>query len=329
MGAIRSIKKVLKSRPTLEGAGVHLKRAFGNQHVPQLDPFLLLDDFHSSNPDDYLAGFPWHPHRGIETITYVLHGKVEHGDSMGNEGIISSGDVQWMTAGSGIIHQEMPKGQANGLMWGFQLWANLPASHKMMEPRYRDVKSHQIPEVKIESSPAGDAGRSARGANAGPAAKGARGSSAVVKVICGEVGGVRGPVQDIITDPEYLDIVVPPDASFRHRVHSGYTAFAYVIEGAGNFEPDGDPFSYEAEGRNYFDFKRERAIGPESLVIFNDGDELVISTGPDRLRFLLVSGKPIGEPVAWWGPIVMNTQEELRVAFDEYDRGTFLKHGKK
>jgi redox-sensitive bicupin YhaK (pirin superfamily) len=314
MGDIRSIKKVLKSKPTLEGAGVHLKRAFGNQHVPQLDPFLLLDDFHSSNPDDYLAGFPWHPHRGIETITYVLHGKVEHGDSMGNKGIISSGDVQWMTAGSGIVHQEMPKGQADGLMWGFQLWANLPASHKMMEPRYRDVKSHQIPEVKVES---------------GSADKGSRGSSAVIRVICGEVGGVRGPVQDIITDPEYLDVVVPPNASFRHRVRSGYTAFAYVIEGAGNFEPDGDPFSYEAEGRNWFDFKRERAIGPESLVIFDDGDELAISTGPDRVRFLLVSGKPIGEPVAWWGPIVMNTQEELRVAFDEYDRGTFLKHGKR
>ena len=305
MPLIRKIKKVLKSRPTLEGAGVHLRRAFGNQHVPQLDPFLLLDDFHSSNPDDYLAGFPWHPHRGIETITYVLHGKVEHGDSMGNKGIISSGDVQWMTAGSGIIHQEMPKGQADGLMWGFQLWANLPASHKMMDPRYRDVKSHQIPEVKVA------------------------GSSAVIKVICGEVQGVRGPVQDIITDPEYLDVVVPPNASFRHRVRGGYTAFAYVIEGAGNFEPDGDPFRYEAEGKNWFDIKRERAIGPESLVMFDDGDELAISTGPDRVRFLLVSGKPIGEPVAWWGPIVMNTQEELRIAFEEYDRGTFLKHGKR
>jgi hypothetical protein len=174
MPILRKIKKVLKSKPTLEGAGVHLKRAFGNQHVPQLDPFLLLDDFHSSNPDDYLAGFPWHPHRGIETITYVLHGKVEHGDSMGNKGIISSGDVQWMTAGSGIIHQEMPKGQADGLMWGFQLWANLPASHKMMEPRYRDVKSHQIPEVKV-------------------------GNGAVIKIISGTVEGVRGPVQDIIT----------------------------------------------------------------------------------------------------------------------------------
>ncbi len=320
MPIIRKIKKLLKSTPTLEGAGVHLKRAFGNQHVPQLDPFLLLDDFHSSNPDDYLAGFPWHPHRGIETITYVLHGKVEHGDSMGNKGTISSGDVQWMTAGSGIIHQEMPIGQSNGLMWGFQLWANLPASHKMMEPRYRDVKSHQVPEVKVEGGAAVEGSR----ANGGT-----RGGSALIKIICGEVAGVRGPVRDIITDPECLDVVVPPKTSFNHRVHKGYTAFAYVIEGSGNVEPDGEPFSYEMEGGSWFDFKRERAIGPESLVIFDDGDELVISTGPDRLRFLLVSGKPIGEPVAWWGPIVMNTQEELRIAFDEYERGAFLKHGKK
>jgi quercetin 2,3-dioxygenase len=316
MPTIRKIKKLLKSKPTLEGAGVHLKRAFGFHHVPELDPFLLLDDFHSSNPDDYLAGFPWHPHRGIETITYVLHGTVEHGDSMGNKGIISSGDIQWMTAGSGIIHQEMPKGQHDGLMWGFQLWANLPASHKMMDPRYRDVKSHQVPEVKVEGGAAGEGTRTS-------------GGSALVKIICGDVAGVRGPVRDIITDPEYLDVVVSPKTCFSHRVRKGYTAFAYVIEGSGNFEPDGDPFGYEAEGRSWFDFKRERAIGPESLVIFDDGEEIAISTGSERVRFLLVSGKPIREPVAWWGPIVMNTQEELRVAFDEYERGTFLKHGKK
>ncbi len=304
MTVVRRIKKVFMSRPTLEGAGVHLKRAFGFQQVPQLDPFLLLDDFHSKNPDDYLAGFPWHPHRGIETITYVLYGKVEHGDSMGNSGVISSGDIQWMTAGSGIIHQEMPKGRSDGLMWGFQLWANLPASHKMMEPRYRDVQSHQVPEVKI-------------------------GGGSVIKVIAGEVAGVKGPVRDIVTDPEYLDVVMPPSTTFGHRVQKGYTAFAYVIEGAGAFEPDGNPFDYEVEGRNYFDFKRERAIGPESVVMFDDGEEIDILSGSHPLRFLLVSGKPIGEPVAWYGPIVMNTQDELRVAFEEYERGTFLKHAKK
>jgi redox-sensitive bicupin YhaK (pirin superfamily) len=304
MPTIRKIKKLLRSKPTLEGAGVHLKRAFGFHHVPELDPFLLLDDFHSSNPDDYLAGFPWHPHRGIETITYMLYGTVEHGDSMGNKGIISSGDVQWMTAGSGIIHQEMPKGRHDGLMWGFQLWANLPASHKMMEPRYREVKSHQIPEVKAAGG-------------------------ALIRVIAGRVDGTRGPVRDIITDPEYLDVVVSPKTRFSHPVRKGYTAFAYVIEGSGAFEPDSDPFAYEMEGSNWFDTKRERAIGPESLVIFDDGDELAILTGSERVRFLLVSGKPIHEPVAWWGPIVMNTQEELRVAFEEYDRGTFLKHGNK
>ena len=304
MSRIRKIRKVLHSRPTLEGAGVHLKRAFGYQHVPQLDPFLLLDDFHSNNPKEYIKGFPWHPHRGIETITYVLHGKVEHGDSMGNKGLISSGDVQWMTAGSGIIHQEMPKGREDGLMWGFQLWANLPASHKMMEPRYRDVKYHQIPEVRLTNN-------------------------VTMKIICGKVNGTSGPVQDIVTDPEYLDVTVPPDTMFIHRVQEGYTAFAYVIKGRGYFEPERNPYGYEVEGKNYFDFKRECLIGAESLVIFDDGEELSVSTGGESVRFLLVSGKPIREPVAWYGPIVMNTQEELRIAFEEYQNGTFLKHGRR
>ncbi len=302
MSKIRKIRKVFNSRPTLEGAGVHLKRVFGYQHVPQLDPFLLLDDFHSNNPDEYIKGFPWHPHRGIETITYVLYGKVEHGDSMGNKGVISSGDVQWMTAGSGIIHQEMPKGREDGLLWGFQLWDNLPASHKMMEPRYRDVQHHQIPEIRLNNN-------------------------VTVKIICGEVNRARGPVQDIVTDPEYLDVSVPPDTMFIHRVQEGYTVFAYVIEGRGYFEPERDPYGYEVEGRNYFDFKRDCLIGAESLVIFDDGNELSISTGEEGLRFLLISGKPIREPVAWYGPIVMNTQEELRIAFEEYQSGTFLKHG--
>lgn len=304
MTAIRGVRKVLRSKPTLEGAGVHLKRAFGYPHVPQLDPFLLLDDFHSDNPGDYIQGFPWHPHRGIETITYVLYGKVEHGDSMGNEGVILSGDVQWMTAGSGIIHQEMPKGRDDGKMWGFQLWANLPASHKMMEPRYRDVKSEQIPEVGLESG-------------------------VKIKVICGEVNDVKGPVQDIIIDPEYLDVSIPANTDFTHRVQKGYMVFAYVIEGKGCFEPERDPYGYEVEGRNYFDFERECPLGPENLIIFEEGEDLSISSEEEGVRFLLVSGKPIGEPVAWYGPIVMSTQEELRIAFEEYKSGTFLKHGRK
>ncbi len=304
MGKIRNIKKILKSKPTIEGAGVHLKRAFGYSQVPSLDPFLLLDDFHSDEPKDYIKGFPWHPHRGIETITYVLYGKVEHGDSMGNKGTISSGDVQWMTAGSGIIHQEMPKGQKDGLMWGFQLWANLPASQKMMDPRYRDIKSDQIPEVTLDHE-------------------------VRIKIICGEITGVRGPVEGIVIDPEYLDITVPSKFNFTYPVKRGYTVFAYVIEGKGYFDPGRNSYAYEVGGTNYFDFKRECFMGSETLILFDEGDEVVISTEEKPVRFLLISGKPIKEPVAWYGPIVMNTQEELRVAFEEYQNGTFIKHKKK
>jgi quercetin 2,3-dioxygenase len=303
MKKVRPIKKVLKSRPTLEGAGVHLKRAFGNQQVPLLDPFLLLDDFHSNNPDHYLRGFPWHPHRGIETITYVLRGRVEHGDSMGNSGTIESGDVQWMTAGSGIIHQEMPKGQKDGLLWGFQLWANLPSSHKMMDPRYREIKKNQIPETRLESG-------------------------VKVKIICGEMNGVKGPVRDIVTSPEYLDIALPSQSNFTYPAPKGHTVFAYVMDGKGYFGPERNAYAYEVEGANYFDLKRDCMMGPESLVIFDDGDEVAISTEETPVRFLFVSGKPIKEPVAWYGPIVMNTQEELRIAFEEYEKGTFIKHRK-
>jgi redox-sensitive bicupin YhaK (pirin superfamily) len=287
MANIRRIRKILKSQPTIEGAGVHLKRAFGYQQVPELDPFLLLDDFHSNNPDEYIKGFPWHPHRGIETITYVLYGKVEHGDSMGNKGTISSGDIQWMTAGSGIIHQEMPKGQEDGLMWGFQLWANLPASQKMMDPRYQDIKSQQVPEITLDGG-------------------------VKVKIICGEINGLKGPVEDIVIDPEYMDITVPPKSSFTRSVKRGHKAFAYVIEGEGYYDEDRDSNPFEM-------------VGPESLVIFDDGDEVVISAEDGAVRALFVSGKPIGEPVAWHGPIVMNTQEELRIAFEEYENGTFIK----
>jgi len=300
MNAIRKISKIWKSKPTLEGAGVHLKRAFGYYQVPQLDPFLLLDDFHSDNPADYLKGFPWHPHRGIETITYVLHGRVEHGDSMGNKGVIGSGDIQWMTAGSGIIHQEMPLGDEQGLMWGFQLWANLPASHKMMAPRYQGLTAAEIPEATL---------RDVR-----------------VKVVCGEIGGVRGPVQDVVVDPEYLDVTVPEETTFTHAIKRGYTAFAYVIDGKGYFDLERNPYSHEVVGTSYFDFQRTCECSAENLVLFGDGDAVAVTTQASPVRFLLVSGRPIGEPVAWYGPIVMNSQEELETAFKEYEEGTFLKH---
>jgi redox-sensitive bicupin YhaK (pirin superfamily) len=301
MNTVRKISKVWKSKPTVEGAGVHLKRAFGNYQVPLFDPFLLLDDFHSDYPPHYLKGFPWHPHRGIETITYVLHGRVEHGDSMGNSGVIESGDVQWMTAGSGIIHQEMPRGTDAGLMWGFQLWANLPASHKMMAPRYRGLVAADIPEASLN----GDV---------------------KVKVICGSVDGVHGPVRDVVVDPQYLDVTVPAETTFAHPIKRGYTAFAYVIEGEGYFDPERNAYAHEVVGANYFDFQRQCKCSAEDLVLYGDGDAVAITTQERPVRFLLVSGRPIGEPVAWYGPIVMNTQEELQVAFDEYEKGTFIKH---
>jgi redox-sensitive bicupin YhaK (pirin superfamily) len=277
----RKIIDVRKSKPTIEGAGVRLLRAFG-YNDPYLDPFLLLDDFHSSNPSDYVAGFPWHPHRGIETITYMLKGEVAHGDSLGNKGVIGSGDVQWMTAGSGIIHEEMPH-QSSPMLHGFQLWANLPSHHKMMHPRYRDVKRDQIPEVRLE------------GAN--------------VKVICGELKGVKGPVQDIVTDPEYLDVTLQPNSIFKHPVGRGRNAFAYVVSGG-----------------VFFDETKRDLISPEHLVIFGEGDSVSVYADENSARFLLVSGKPIGEPVAWCGPIVMNTEGELDQAFREYQTGTFIKH---
>jgi redox-sensitive bicupin YhaK (pirin superfamily) len=299
----RKIVKVLKSKPTIEGAGVHLKRAFGFSQVPQFDPFLMLDDFRSDNPEDYRKGFPWHPHRGIETITYVIRGDVEHGDSMGNKGIISSSDVQWMTAGSGIIHQEMPKGDPDGSMYGFQLWANLPKSNKMMDPRYRDVKIDQIPEVVQENG-------------------------SKIRIICGKVGTAQGPVRDIVIDPEYLDITLPPGSEFVHPTKRGHTVLSYVIEGKGYFCKEMEPFSYEMEGASYFDMKRDPFLANGDLVLFGDGDQVMVWTEGDPVRFLLISGKPIGEPVAWYGPIVMNTREELRVAFEEYNNGTFIKHKK-
>ena len=268
----------------MEGAGVRLKRAFGYAD-PSLDPFLLLDDFHSDDPNDYIAGFPWHPHRGIETITYMLHGKVEHGDSLGNGGAIEAGDVQWMTAGSGIIHQEMPqKDEKDPKLAGFQLWANLPASHKMMEPRYREVKKEQIPEVSINDK-------------------------VKIKIVAGEINGVKGPVEDIFTEPEYFDVAMDPNSAFNHSIKEGNNVIAYIIE-----------------GEAYFDEDNETLVGAENLVIYRDGDQVLIRTTKKNVRFLLISGKPIKEPVAWRGPIVMNTDEELRIAFQEYQNGTFIKH---
>ncbi len=280
----RKTQRIIKSRPTIEGAGVNLKRVFGFGEVTLFDPFLLLDDFRSGNPEHYLKGFPWHPHRGIETITYMLTGNIEHGDSMGNRGVISSGDTQWMTAGSGIIHQEMPKGGPDGRMEGFQLWANLPSSHKMMDPRYRDIKSGQVPEVMLENG-------------------------VKIKIICGKVGDQQGPVKDVVIDPEYLDITVPAKSEFAHETKRGHAVFAYVIEGKARFD------------------KRKGAfMGNETLCLFDDGDHILVSTEGDAVRFLLISGRPINEPVAWYGPIVMNTDEELETAFEEYRNGTFIKH---
>jgi redox-sensitive bicupin YhaK (pirin superfamily) len=300
MAKTRKIHKVIKSKPTIEGAGVHLKRVFGNREVPLFDPFLLLDDFRNTDPYEYIKGFPWHPHRGIETITYVLKGDVEHGDSMGNKGVITSGDMQWMTAGSGIIHQEMPKGDDNGVMEGFQLWANLPQSRKMMPPRYRDIKSSQVPEVVTKSG-------------------------AKVKVICGSVEGKQGPVTDIVIDPEYLDVTVPALSEFVHKTPRGHTVFAYVIGGKGIFCNEKNPYAYDVEGVNYFDMERDHYIRNGTAVLFDDGDQVTVAAQGEPVRFLLISGRPIKEPVAWYGPIVMNTEEELRVAFEEYQNGTFIK----
>jgi redox-sensitive bicupin YhaK (pirin superfamily) len=281
MTGIRKIAQIMMSTPTIEGAGVHLKRAFGHAEVPLLDPFLLLDDFHSDNPEDYLAGFPWHPHRGIETVTYVLKGKVKHGDSIGNRGVIQPGDVQWMTAGSGIIHQEMPKGSQG--IWGFQLWVNLPATQKMMEPRYRGIIADQIPEVHPEHG-------------------------VTIKVISGEVDSIRGPVEDLVVAIEYLDISMEPHSVFEHPIKRDNKAFAYVIEGNGFFEPE-----------------QENPIEIEKVVILEDGDSVTVEAGEHGLRYLLISGEPIGEPVAWYGPIVMNSKEELELAFKEFREGTFIK----
>lgn len=298
--SIRPVKKLARAKPAVEGAGVRLRRAFGFGATSDFDPFLLLDDFRNDTPEDYFAGFPWHPHRGIETITYVLAGTVEHGDSMGNHGAIAAGDLQWMTAGRGIIHQEMPRGDATGRMHGFQLWANLPARLKMTTPRYQEVKAAEIPEVTA------DDGTRAR-------------------VICGSFWGKKGPVEGIAADPVYIDVSVPPGKRAVLPVETTRHAFAYVFAGAGKFCNASAPLAVPTEPVGWLDTTPPTEADNRSLVLFDSGDDVAVQAGDEGIRFLLVSGKPLQEPVAWYGPIVMNTQQELQQAFQELNEGTFLK----
>ncbi len=301
--SIRPVKQLIKAKPTVEGAGVQLQRAFGFGRTEDFDPFLLLDDFRNERPEDYRAGFPWHPHRGIETITYVLAGTVDHADSLGNSGSVGPGDVQWMTAGSGIIHQEMPQGDADGRMHGFQLWANLPSSLKMTAPRYQDIEAAAIPEVTDDD--------------------GTR-----VRVICGSLWGQTGPVEGIAADPQYIDIFVPPLQRKSIPVETQRHAFAYVFEGSGRFCNASDPLAVPTEGVGWSDTSPSEEADNRTLILFGSGDEVTVEAGEQGIRFLLVSGKPLREPVAWYGPIVMNTQQQLQEAFSEFQAGTFLKHGK-
>ena len=298
--AIRNVKRLAKSKPTLEGAGVHLRRAFGFGSTSDTDPFLLLDDFRNERPEDYLPGFPWHPHRGIETITYVLAGTVAHGDSLGNRGTIGAGDIQWMTAGRGIIHQEMPKGDADGRMHGFQLWANLPSSLKMNPPRYQDVKAKDVP-VAVDDD------------------------GAEVRVVCGNYRGTRGPVEDVAAKPVYLDVTVPAGRRKVLPVETTSQAFAYVFAGEGRFCNASGPLAVPTEPASWADTHPPPHADNRTLVLFDRGDEVVVQAGDDGIRFLLVSGQPLGEPVAWYGPVVMNTQDELRAAFRQLEEGTFLR----
>jgi hypothetical protein len=300
--SIRPIRRVTQATPAIEGAGVRLRRAFGFGKTNDFDPFLLLDDLRNERPEDYRAGFPWHPHRGIETITYVLAGTVEHRDHLGNRGVLGAGDVQWMTAGSGIIHQEMPEGDEGGRMHGFQLWANLPSSLKMTRPRYQDVSGRDIPEVVDDD--------------------GTR-----VRVVCGSFWGQQGPVEGIAADPRYLDVSVPPRQRKRLAVETSRHAFAYVFEGSGSFRDASEPRGVRTEGVGTEGppAPTRAEAGNRSLVLFDEGDEIVVQAGDEGIRFLLVSGKPIDEPVAWYGPIVMNTEDQLQDAYRELKDGTFIK----
>jgi redox-sensitive bicupin YhaK (pirin superfamily) len=298
--SMRPIKRIVEARPTIEGAGVRLRRAFGFGETGDFDPFLLFDDFRNENPADYAAGFPWHPHRGIETITYVLAGEVDHGDSLGNSGTLGAGDVQWMTAGSGILHQEMPRGNDRGHMHGFQLWANLPRSLKMTAPRYQDVPSSEIPEVTDDDG-------------------------TVVRIVVGEFWGKRGPVDGIAADPRYLDVFVPAGVRKSLPVETTRHAFAYVFDGSGTFRAASEPRAVKTDRVGESDHAVIDETGNRSLVLFDSGDEVTVQAGDRGIRFLLVSGQPLEEPVAWQGPIVMNTPEELRQAYAELRNGTFIK----
>jgi redox-sensitive bicupin YhaK (pirin superfamily) len=298
--SLRPVKQIVEARPTIEGAGVKLRRAFGFGDTTEFDPFLLFDDFRNERPEDYAAGFPWHPHRGIETVTYVLAGEVSHGDSLGNAGVLGAGDVQWMTAGSGILHQEMPSGDSRGQMHGFQLWANLPAAQKMTEPRYQDVASGDIPEVVDDD--------------------GTR-----VRVICGSFWGETGPVDGIAADPRYLDVWVPAERRKTLPVETSRNAFAYVFEGSGTFRDASEPFAAPTETVGSVPGAEPAVTGDRSLVVFDRGDSVTVHSGEAGMRFLLVSGEPLQEPVAWHGPIVMNTEEQLRQAYAELKAGTFVK----
>ena len=299
--SIRPVKSIIEAKPVLEGAGVKLRRGFGFGETEAYDPFLLFDDFRNERPQDYQKGFPWHPHRGIETITYVLAGNVDHADSLGNQGTLGAGDVQWMTAGRGILHQEMPKGDAKGRMHGFQLWANLPSALKMTEPRYQDIEASGIPDVTDDD--------------------GVR-----VKIICGEFWGQRGPVEGVAADPRYLDVFVPPGQKKVLKVEMERHAFAYIFEGSASFRSSSKPFGVltekEVDGK---EVHARESTGNRSLVLFDSGDEVTVQAGDEGVRFLLISGKPIKEPVAWYGPIVMNTQAELRQAVKELNDGSFIR----
>lgn len=303
--SIRPVKRIIEARPHMEGAGVRLRRAFGFGDTEEFDPFLLFDDFRNERPADYLPGFPWHPHRGIETITYVLTGTVHHGDSLGNQGALGAGDVQWMTAGRGILHQEMPQGDPQGRMHGFQLWANLPARLKMTEPRYQDVKSADIPEI-VEDD-------------------GTR-----VRVITGDFWGRKGPVEGVAADPRYLDIWVPAGVRKTFPVETRRHGFAYVFEGSGRFRDASGPRAVLTEsvdaGGVAADpvYQGGEEAGNRSLVLFDAGDQVTVQAGPEGVRFLLVSGQPLEEPVAWYGPIVMNTREQISDAIRDLRDGTFI-----
>ena len=297
----RPVTQTSRAQPTMEGAGVHLHRVFGFGDPSESDPFLLLDDFRNDIPQHYEKGFPWHPHRGIETITYVLEGEVAHGDSLGNNGTLGAGSVQWMTAGSGILHQEMPKGNAAGQMHGFQLWANLPSSLKMTAPRYQDIQGGDIPEIIDDD--------------------GTR-----VKIITGHFWGKAGPVDGIAADPLYLDVSVPPNTRKTLPVDTRANAFAYVFAGKGRFTDAADPIGVRVEKEVAgHEINIRDMTGNRTLVRFGNGDEVTVQAGPEGVRFLLVAGRPIQEPVAWHGPIVMNTQAELMQAMKDLRNGTFIK----